>query len=216
MSNLDTISGQTPKYAAMMQFIPSMYKWYAEKGVDQEKGVDIYADDHNDFLMDHTYAEYIFVLDRSGSMGGTRMTSANNALIFFLKSLPFNSRFNVISFGNSYNSMFPSSVEYSTANLNTALNQIRNFRANMGGTNILNPIQHIFSQPNPANYQRNIFLLTDGAVSNTDQVISHIEMNCVYGAARVYSIGIGNGCSELLVKKSARVGNGQSVIIADN
>lgn len=216
MSNQETISGQTPKYAAMMQFIPSMYKWYTDKGVNEEQGVDIYADDHNDFLMDHTYAEYVFILDRSGSMGGKRIENAKNSLIFFLKSLPYRSRFNIISFGTKFNSMFPESVEYNKVNLKNAINQIQSFGANMGGTNILGPLNNSFSCKKPEKYQRNIFLLTDGAVGNTNEVFKAIELNCLYGAARVYTIGIGNGCSELLVRKSARLGNGRSVIIGDN
>lgn len=216
MSDLPTISGGSPKYAAMMQFIPSMYEWYAKKGVNETEGVDIYSDDHNDFLMERTLAEYVFIIDRSGSMRGTRIEKARRALVFFLKSLPYNSQFNVISFGGSYQKMFPQSVPYNTQNLNTAIQQINKFSANLGGTVILNPLNVAFSDPKPANYQRNVFLLTDGAVSNNQQVFNSIESNCAYNTARVFSIGIGNGCSELLVKRSAKLGNGMSVIISDD
>lgn len=50
--------------------------------------------------------DYVFFLDRSGSMGGTRIQKAKEALILFLKSLPEDSFFNVISFGSGSKKMF--------------------------------------------------------------------------------------------------------------
>lgn len=53
--------------------------------------------------------DFVFLLDRSGSMGGTRITKAKEALVLFLKSLPEDSYFNVFSFGNNYTSIFTAS-----------------------------------------------------------------------------------------------------------
>lgn len=56
--------------------------------------------------------DYIFLLDRSGSMGGKRIAKAKEALELFLKSLPEDSYFNVVSFGSSSQRMFPTSIKY--------------------------------------------------------------------------------------------------------
>jgi hypothetical protein len=43
--------------------------------------------------------QFIFLLDRSGSMSGNRMKYANEAVKLFLKSLPSESHFGIYSFG---------------------------------------------------------------------------------------------------------------------
>lgn len=62
--------------------------------------------------IDTARGEYIFLLDRSGSMGGARMEKAKQALIIFIKSLPQDTYFNVVSFGSSSQLLFESSRRY--------------------------------------------------------------------------------------------------------
>lgn len=59
--------------------------------------------------MSNCRGEFVFILDRSGSMDGSRIENARNALIFFLKSLPIDSIFNVISFGDHHYPMYSQS-----------------------------------------------------------------------------------------------------------
>lgn len=221
-TDLPTITGKTPKYAAMMQFAPTMYKWFSDKkkidlSLDsvESSGIDLYEDEYSMFMMMNTQAEFLFVLDRSGSMSGSRMSKANEALILFLRSLPPSSMFNVISFGSSYDKLYPKSMQLTDQNLQDAIRKITKFEASYGGTEILDPLQECFNLNKLQNYQRNIFLLTDGDVSNVNQIVSLIQSRCVSKAARLFSVGVGSGCSEALVHKTAKAGGGKSIILSD-
>jgi hypothetical protein len=66
--------------------------------------------------------EYLFVVDRSGSMSGARIATAGRTLSILLRMLPSqNSTFNIFSFGSTVNSLFPQSVEYAQESLTTAV-----------------------------------------------------------------------------------------------
>jgi von Willebrand factor A domain-containing protein 5 len=47
-------------------------------------------------------------------MEGIKIQNAKSALMVFIKSLPPESRFNIVSFGSEYEFMFPESVVYSS------------------------------------------------------------------------------------------------------
>lgn len=122
--------------------------------------------------MNAAKGEYIFLLDRSGSMGGSRIEKAKEALILFLKSLPVQTFFNVVSFGSKFEFMFKSSIKYDNTNLEKAIQNIKRMTADMGGTEIYSPLENIFKNKIIEGFPKQIFLLTDGGVSNTEGVIA--------------------------------------------
>ncbi|VDI27450.1 Hypothetical predicted protein [Mytilus galloprovincialis] len=158
--------------------------------------------------------EFIFVIDRSGSMSNERIKKAKETLLLLLKSLPVGCLFNVVSFGSDFSTLFEQSEEYSEKTLDQALSLQAQMEADMGGTEILQPLQQIYSKNCKQGYPRQIFLLTDGGVSNTEEVIKLAKKN--NGNTRVFTFGIGDGASTSLIKNVAKASNGKAVFIKDN
>ncbi|XP_053279114.1 von Willebrand factor A domain-containing protein 5A isoform X3 [Pleuronectes platessa] len=164
--------------------------------------------------------EFVLLLDRSGSMGcptsngkqqETRIASARDTLLLLLKSLPMGCYFNIYSFGSSFEHIFRKSVEYSEKNLEEALKKVEAMQANLGGTEILEPIKHIYSQPCIPNQPRQLFVFTDGEVFNTKEVIDLVKKNS--GSHRCFSFGIGEGASSALINGLAKEGGGHAQFI---
>jgi len=59
----------------------------------------------------------------------------------------------------------------------------------------------------PGELPRILFLLTDGGVNNTVMVVNLIEKNA--SNTRVFSVGIGNGCSTKLIAQATEKGRGK-------
>ena len=168
------------------------------------------------FELDEQLTELIFLVDCSGSMSGSRMNQAKKALELFLHSLPTNCYFNIWSFGSTYDALYSDgSTKYSDSSMNRALQHVRQMSANYGGTEIYSPLRDIFQLAKPApSYLRQVFVLTDGDVSNASSIISLVKQNNAQG--RVFSLGIGSSSSRYLVKGIARAGCGTAAFANQN
>ncbi|XP_062275290.1 von Willebrand factor A domain-containing protein 5A-like [Scomber scombrus] len=164
--------------------------------------------------------EFVFLIDRSGSMSCpmdnsnpqlTRIGSARDTLLLLLKSLPMGCYFNIYSFGSRYEHIFPKSVEYSEKTMEEALKKVENMGADLGGTEILQPLKHIYSQPCIPSQPRQLFVFTDGEVGNTKEVINLVRENS--GSHRCLSFGIGEGASSVLINGLAKEGGGHAQFI---
>ena len=121
--------------------------------------------------------EFIFLVDRSGSMRGAYIQSARETLMLFLKSIPEGNYFNIIGFGSSYRTLFPNTVPYDEKHLEKALKHAQEMEADLGGTELLSPLQYIFGTKPRSGYLRQVFVLTDGSVSNTNACIQQMRSN---------------------------------------
>ncbi|XP_031695219.1 von Willebrand factor A domain-containing protein 5A-like isoform X3 [Anarrhichthys ocellatus] len=155
--------------------------------------------------------EFVFLLDRSGSMSGGQIKSARDTLLLLLKSVPLGCYFNIYSFGSSYEHIFPKSVEYNQKTMEEALKKVDKMEADLGGTEILEPLKHIYSQPCIPNQPRQLFVFTDGEVGNTKEVINLVKQNS--GSHRCFSFGIGEGASSALINGLAKEGGGHAQFI---
>ncbi|XP_041796986.1 von Willebrand factor A domain-containing protein 5A-like isoform X2 [Chelmon rostratus] len=167
-----------------------------------------------------SHGEFVLLLDRSGSMDcitsdsngqESRIGSARDTLLLLLKSLPMGCYFNIYSFGSSYEHIFPKSVEYSEKTMEEALKKVEAMGANLGGTEILEPLKHIYSQPCIPGQPRQLFVFTDGEVGNTKEVINVVKQNS--GSHRCFSFGIGEGASSALINGLAKEGGGHAQFI---
>ncbi|XP_077964156.1 von Willebrand factor A domain-containing protein 5A isoform X1 [Gasterosteus aculeatus] len=155
--------------------------------------------------------EFVFLLDRSGSMHGQRIKNARDTLLLLLKSLPLGCYFNIYSFGSSFEHIFPKSEEYNQKTMEEALKKVEEMEANLGGTEILEPLKHIYRQPSIPSQPRQLFVFTDGEVGNTKEVINLVKQNSA--SHRCFSFGIGEGASSALINGLAKEGGGHAQFI---
>jgi hypothetical protein len=138
-------------------------------------------------------------------MSGAGIKHAASALTLFLRSLPADCYFNVVGFGTRVEKLYPQSVKLDGSSLVRATAHVANMRANLGGTQLLAPLADVLARPAIAGYARQLFVLTDGQVANTEEVVA-----CVAKAtdARCFALGLGHGASRGLVEGIARAGRG--------
>lgn len=155
--------------------------------------------------------EIVFVIDRSGSMGG-KIHLVVAAMKIFLKSLAVGVKFNICSFGSRHSFLFEKSKTYDQSSLKEALSHLETFSANYGGTDILQPVEATIKN-RYKDLPLEVMLLTDGEIWNQDQLFTFINNTT---NARFFTLGVGHGASSALVEGVARAGNGFAQFVGDN
>ncbi|KAJ3586469.1 hypothetical protein NHX12_012867 [Muraenolepis orangiensis] len=157
--------------------------------------------------------EFIFLVDRSGSMSGISINLVKDAMVVILKSLAPGCLFNIVGFGTTFKALFTSSQNYQEDTLAQACEYMRRARADMGGTDLLSPLHWALRQPLQSGHPRLLFLLTDGAVSDTGKVIELMRSHARY--TRCHTFGIGQSACRRLVRGLAAVSKGTAEFLAE-
>lgn len=149
--------------------------------------------------------EFIFVVDRSGSMSGGPMEQSVNALKACLRALSDADTFLIQAFDDRIEWFDIKPRPVTQANIDAADKWLGSVDAR-GGTEILPAIAAALTLPADKERQRYVVFLTDGAVSADDQAIAQIARQ--RGDARVFSFGIGPSVNRYLLSKMAQMGRG--------
>lgn len=149
--------------------------------------------------------EIVFVIDNSGSMGGTSIEQARASLDYALSQLEPSDRFNVIRFDNTMTKFFPDSVLATADNITSARRFVTGLEA-AGGTEMLPPLNAALDDSHQANGLRQVVFLTDGEVSNEQQLLDAIAKS--RGRSRIFMVGIGSAPNTYLMTRAAELGRG--------
>ena len=134
----------------------------------------------------------VFVLDRTGSMAGSKIDQAKGALTFCLNSLKPQDHFNLITFNESPDPIWKGLQPASKANVKKAVDAVAKIDAS-GGTNVDEALRVAMGQY-PESGQNFIVFLTDGLPTVGEQDIETILKDVKAankGGARVFSFGVG-------------------------
>nr|CDS33775.1 Loss of heterozygosity 11 chromosomal region 2 [Hymenolepis microstoma] len=141
-------------------------------------------------INDGRKCEVIFIIDCSGNYDMNMFGKLRDALILSLKSLPKQSRFQIISYGVDYHVSFPNPVEYSKLNVVKAMHFLTHLRTEDGGSGLFGALNLTYSTPLTEKGRfRQIILLTGGDICHPTEVIKLISENQMNTRLTVSCIG---------------------------
>jgi Ca-activated chloride channel family protein len=160
--------------------------------------------------------EVVFILDRSGSMGGWKIVAARRAIGRMVDTLTDHDRFTVYAFDD----VVETPAQFSGQGLVPANNRNRfravEFLARMdarGGTEMAHPLDLAVSELASAARERDriLILVTDGQVGNEDQILRTLGKRLEN--LRIFTLGIDRAVNEGFLKRLAALGGGCSEIV---
>ncbi|MFL6208388.1 MAG: VIT and vWA domain-containing protein [Pyrinomonadaceae bacterium] len=155
--------------------------------------------------------DIVFVLDTSGSMAEEgKMEKARAALLFGVKSLRPDDRFNVISFAGEEHLMANGLTTADDAGRTRGVEFVQHLRAN-GGTNINDALRAALRQFDASDRPKLLVFMTDGlptvGETNVTRIIDNARADKPRGV-RLFTFGVGYDVNTALLDKLANDNGG--------
>lgn len=151
--------------------------------------------------------EFIFVLDRSGSMSGQPIRQARNALRACLRALNPQDTFTILLFDNQLEWYQREPVLVTQEQIDLADSFLRTVEGR-GGTEIVAALGSALALPDAPNRMRMVVFLTDGAVSVEARLLEEVRKKI--GRSRIFTFGIGPSVNRALLSRMAAAGRGRA------
>ena len=161
---------------------------------------------------ERTPVEMLYMIDVSGSMEGTSIEQARQALLKALDRLRPSDRFGILAFSSGYDEFAPEPLPATPQFVSAARRYVQGLRAG-GGTEMLPALLHLMRKPEIPGYLRHLVLLTDGDLGNEEEIFAAMRRDL--GGARLYTVAIGSAPNLFLATKMAQFGRGSFTHIAD-
>ncbi|HEX9670018.1 MAG TPA: marine proteobacterial sortase target protein [Thermoanaerobaculia bacterium] len=149
--------------------------------------------------------ETVFVIDSSGSMQGSAMEQAREALLLALGRLGPADRFNVIDFDDTVVPLFPDSVPASPVAVEEARRFVRALVAD-DGTVMLPALERALQGGEARGLVRQVIFITDGRVANEPAILRFLAERL--GERRLFTVAIGAAPNVPFLRRAAELGRG--------
>ena len=182
----------------------------------EKMGNDIYTllmvmPPHEDAIHDYPVPrEIIFIVDISGSMSGSSITQAKEALKLAISRLKPKDSFNIITFNDNADRMFSSARSAKDREKRIALKYVNNLEAT-GGTEMMSALNMALDGQKHPRKIRQVVFLTDGCVGNEEALFQVIQEKL--GDSRLFTIGIGSAPNSFFMRNAAQQGRGSFIYI---
>ncbi|ERI95611.1 von Willebrand factor type A domain protein [Clostridiales bacterium oral taxon 876 str. F0540] len=163
-----------------------------------------------DSLEEEKPNNYIFLIDISHSMRGTKLEEAKNALQLCIRNLSEGDSFNIVAFESKLHFFSDfGKVPFNEENLKKATEWINNLEAKKGAQ-IFEALKYSLSEKNAIGCST-ILLFTDDIVENEEQVLQYVKENI--GDNRIFTFGIDTSANSYVINKLAQLGYGKAEFI---
>ncbi len=157
--------------------------------------------------------EYIFIIDRSGSMNGFPLETSKEVMKGLLRGMNEEDKFNVLAFASSSQVLFPNgSKPARLKNIDSVLLRLSMMQGG-GGTSLLPALQKGMALPEEEGYSRIFVILTDGYVTVEGQAFQLIREQL--NNANFFAFGIGSSVNRHLIEGIAKAGQGAPFVVLD-